>query len=167
VKLRFCVLPATLPVSSVTTSVPLRPPAPVGVNVTLIVQVPFATSVLPQVFAETEKSVALAPDIPMLAMFNMALPILVRVTVRVLLVVTDWLPKGKLLVERLATAAGPTPAPVRLILCGLPLALFLIATEAERLPAEPGVNATAIVQLPPAATESPQVVVSVKSAGLA
>jgi hypothetical protein len=45
-KLTVCV---PLLLSSVTTSVPLRLPAPAGVNVTLIVQVPFAASVLPQV----------------------------------------------------------------------------------------------------------------------
>jgi hypothetical protein len=135
--------------------------------VTLIVQVPFASSVLPQVFAETEKSAALAPAIPILEMFKVALPILVRVTDRgTLLVVTDWLPKVKPLVERFATAAVPAPVPVRLIFCGLPLALSVMATEADRLPDEPGVNITAIVQLFPAATEAPQVVVSAKSPGL-
>jgi hypothetical protein len=57
--------------------------------------------------------------------------------------------------------------PVRLIICGLPLALSVIVREAVRVPAELGVNVTLIVQLPPAATELPQVVVSGKSPGLA
>ena len=49
VKLTFCVLPATLLLSSVTTSVPLRLPAPAGVNVTLIMQLPPAGTELAQV----------------------------------------------------------------------------------------------------------------------
>jgi hypothetical protein len=53
------------------------------------------------------------------------------------------------------------------MICGLSLALSVIVTDAVRVPAELGVNVTAIVQLPPVATEAPQVAVSVKSPGLA
>jgi hypothetical protein len=49
VKLTSCVLPATLPLSSVTTSVALRLPAAGGVKVTLIVQSAPAATELPQV----------------------------------------------------------------------------------------------------------------------
>jgi len=41
--------------------------------------------------------------------------------------------------------------------CGLPLALSVMLSEAMRVPVAEGVNMMAIVQLPPAATEAPQV----------
>jgi len=72
-----------------------------------------------------------------------------------------------LLGDKPATAAALAPVPVKLMVCGLLPALSVIVMEALRVPAELGVNVTAIVQLPPAATEPPQVLVSVKSPGLA
>ena len=78
-----------------------------------------------------------------------------------------WLPKARLLGERPATAAAPAPVPVKLMVCGLPAALSEMLTAAVRVPVAVGVNVTAIVQLPPAATEAPQVLVSAKSPGLA
>ncbi len=53
--------------------------------------------------------------------------------------------------------------PDRLTACGLPLALSVILSEAEQEPMIEGVNRTAIVQLPPATNDEPQVVTSVKS----
>jgi hypothetical protein len=41
--------------------------------------------------------------------------------------------------------------------CGLPLALSVMLSEATRVPVAEGVNKIAIVQLPPAGTEAPQV----------
>ena len=94
----------------------------------------------------------------------MAFPVLLKVIARGELVEpTDWVPKLKLFVERPATAAVPPPVPERAIIWGLPLALSAMATEAVRLPAETGVNVTDIVQLPPATTEAPQVLVALKS----
>src|SRR5208282_6706676 len=81
-KATSCVLPTTLPLSSVMTSVALWGPVAAGVNVTLIVQVAFAASVLPQVLADTEKSGPLAPDIATLEMFKVVFPVLARATVR-------------------------------------------------------------------------------------
>jgi hypothetical protein len=49
------------------------------------------------------------------------------------------------------------PAPDRGTVCGLPLELSAILSEAARVPATEGVNITAIVQLAPAASELPQV----------
>jgi hypothetical protein len=74
------------------------------------------------------------------------------------------LPKDKLLGERLA--AGAVPVPVRLALWGLPLALSAMLTEAARLPLADGVKVTLMVQLAPAATELPQVLVWAKSLAL-
>ena len=91
-------------------------------------------------------------------MVKVALPLLVRVTVCAVLVVpTGWFPKARLVEERLTTAAVPVPE--RLTVCGLPLALSVMLTEAVRLPLAEGVKVTLIVQLAPAATELPQVLV--------
>jgi len=49
--------------------------------------------------------------------------------------------------------------PVRLTVCGLPVALSVMVTEAVRLPGAVGVNVTLMVQLLPANTELPQVLV--------
>jgi len=49
------------------------------------------------------------------------------------------------------------PVPVRLTDCGLPAALPVMLTNAVRLPLAAGVNVTLIVQLLPAATELPHV----------
>ena len=49
------------------------------------------------------------------------------------------------------------PAPERLPVCGLPLELSAMLSEAARVPVTEGVNITAIVQLAPAASELPQV----------
>ena len=56
-------------------------------------------------------------------------------------------------------AAVSVPVPDRLIVCGLPLALSVMRTEAVRRPLAEGLNVTLMVQLAPAATELPQVLV--------
>ena len=56
----------------------VRLPEAVGVNVTLIVQVPFATTVLPHVLFWA-KSPALVPATEMLVTIKLALPVLARV----------------------------------------------------------------------------------------
>ena len=76
-----------------------------------------------------------------------------------------WLLKVRLAVDRLAV--GPVLVPVRVTICGLPTALSVIAREALRVPGAVGANVTLIVQLPPAATELPQVLVTLKSPALA
>ena len=72
--------------------------------------------------------------------------------------------KARLVAERLTTVAVPVPD--RLTACGLPLALSVMLTEAVRLPLAAGVNVTLIVQLLPAATELPHVLVCAKSLAL-
>ena len=81
-----------------------------------------------------------------------------------LVVPTDWFPKERLLGERLA--AGAVPVPVRVTLWGLPLALSVMVTDAVRLPLAAGVKVRLMVQLAPAATELPQVLVWAKSLAL-
>jgi uncharacterized protein YybS (DUF2232 family) len=128
-----------------------------GLKVTLIVQVPPAATELPQVLVWA-KSLAFVPAIPTLVMVNVALPPFVRVTLCAVLVVPSaWFPKDRLVEESVTDATAPVPE--RLTVCGLPLALSVMLTEAARLPLAEGVNVTLIVQLPPAATELPQVLV--------
>ena len=51
------------------------------------------------------------------------------------------------------------PVPVRLTMCGLPAALSVIVTAPVRIPVALGVNLTLILQLDPAATDEPHVLV--------
>jgi hypothetical protein len=88
-------------------------------------------------------------------MFSAAFPVLLRVTGCTPLVVPRvWLLKIRLVAVRLT--AEPPPVPVRFTVCGLPVALSAMVTAAVRVPGEVGVKVTLIVQLPPAATELPQ-----------
>jgi hypothetical protein len=102
IRVEDCVLPATLLLLSVTTSVPLRVTAAAGVNNTTTVQVVLAARVAPHVVFWL-KSPGLVPVNPMLVMLKVALPVLPRVKLSAeLLVVTGWLVKVKL--------AGEIPA---------------------------------------------------------
>jgi hypothetical protein len=67
----------------------------------------------------------------------------------------------------LRLAVGLVPVPVRVTVCGLPVALSEMVTVAVRLPTAAGVKITLIVQLPCTASELPQVDVSGKSEALA
>lgn len=60
--------------------------------------------------------------------------------------------------EKLAGAAAPVP--LRATVCGLPLALSAIETDAVRVPLAAGLKMTLMVQLAPTATVLPQVLVS-------
>ena len=82
-----------------------------------------------------------------------------------LVVPTVWLANVNDAGERLTT--GPVdveaPVPVRVAVCGLPVALSVTATAAARVPDAAGTNVTLIVQLAPAATDVPQVLLWAKS----
>ena len=78
---------------------------------------------------------------------------------------TTWLAKVRLVGERLT--AGAVPVPVRLTLWGLPVALSARVRDAVRVPLAAGINVTLTEQLALAASELPQVLVSVKSLALA
>ena len=76
---------------------PLRVPVAVGVKVTLMVQLAPAATVAPQVFVWVKSPLA-----AMLLMLSVALPGLVSVTLWAGLVLpTNWLPKPRLVAERL------------------------------------------------------------------
>ena len=93
---------------------------------------------------------------------KLAFPVLLRVTICGALGVPTLLLKGVVVVT---PAKGAVPVPVRLMVCGLPLTLSAMLTEAVRMKGAVGLNVTLIVQVPPAATEL-QVVVATKSLGL-
>ena len=50
--------------------------------------------------------------------------------------------------------------PVRFMVCGLPVALSVTVIVPPWLPVAVGVNVTLMMQVPPAATEAPQALVS-------
>ena len=69
------------------------------------------------------------------------------------------MPKARLVGEWLTTGAVCMPVPERITVCGLPLALSEMLSEAVRLPLAAGVNVTLMVHLALAASELPQVLV--------
>ena len=145
----------------------VRVPLAVGVKVTLIVQLTPAATLEPQLLV-CAKSLALAPETAMLVTLKDVLPEFVRVIVWAVLVVpTDWLPKSRLVDDRLTTAAALVPVPERVTAWGLPLTLSVMDSEAVRLPLAAGLNVTLTEQLALAASELPQVLVWVKSLALA
>jgi hypothetical protein len=157
VRLTDCGLPEAL---SVMLRVPVRLPDAVGVNVTLMVQFAPAATELPQVLVWAKSPLA-----ETLVRFSEALPVLESVTDCAALVVpTIWPAKVSEEVERLTTGAeAAAPVPVRLNDCGLPEALSVMLRVPMRVPDAVGVNVTLMVQLAPAATELPQVLVWAKS----
>jgi hypothetical protein len=103
-RLSVCELPPAL---SAMLSEAVSVPAMEGVNITTIVQLSPAPSELPHVLV-CSKSLELVPVIVRLVMFRVALPVLLRVTPGDVLVTSmGWLPKPKLVVERL-TMGPPT-----------------------------------------------------------
>src|SRR5438552_1905593 len=101
----------------------------------------------------------------MLVMFNEAVPLLVRVTdCAALLVPTSWLAKVRLVGERLTSGAfAYAPVFRSLTVCGLSLALSVMVIVPVRVPVAVGVKVTLMLQLAPAATDVPQVLVCMKS----
>jgi len=156
-----CLLPAVLLLLSERINEAARLPAPVGEKVTLIAQLPFAASELPQLLV-CAKSPGSAPLNATPPMVKAVLPVLLRVTVWAALVVPRfWLLKARLV--GVTAARGALPVPVRLTVWGLLVALSTIVTAAVRVPGPVGANVTLIVHKAPAATELPQVLVAAKS----
>jgi hypothetical protein len=155
---------------SATESVAVKLVADAGANVTEIVHVPFAASVLPQVFAEIAKSAGLVPPSVTLVIVSVALPGLESVMFCAVAVVpTAVVENGTLL--GVSTACGTSaavPVPVSVVVCGEPDALSTTVTVAAKLAADAGVNVTEIVHVADIARELPQVFADIaKSLGLA
>jgi hypothetical protein len=149
---------------SVTFKEAVRLPAAEGVNVTLSVQLPPAASELPHVVVSA-KSPGLAPVNAIPLRDKAAFPGLFSVTVWPALVVPRFWPLKVRLVG-VTPANGALPVPVRLTVWGLLVPLSVMVNEAVRVPGAVGANVTLMVQVPPAATELPQVLVSEKSPAL-
>ena len=140
-------------------SVPVRLPAAVGVNTTLIVQCAPAATEAPQSLVWPKSPVVVIPEID-----SAAFPVLESVIACAALgLATLWLLKFTLDGNRLAAGAFVPPVPVRLTVCGLPPALSLIETEPVRAPEAVGVKVTVTVQWAPGAIELPQLFVWAKS----
>jgi len=125
------------------------PPA-VGVNVTATAQVAAAATGLDVEQVVPEVAMAKGPETAIAVNVRLPLPELVRVTVWELLVVPTG-SDGKVGAADKLTV-GPVPVPLKLTVCGLPLALSVSERLPERLPVALGVNVTLIAQLLPAAT---------------
>jgi hypothetical protein len=136
-----------------------RAPIACGVNLIEIVQLPPAATLVPHVFVWL-KSAALVPVIAMLLIDKAPEPAFDSVIVRAeLVVLTFWFPNARL--EGLSeTCATPTPVPLRAAAWGEPAALSVTVSDAERAPAACGVNVIEIVQLAPAATLVPHVLLA-------
>lgn len=120
----------------------LKFPAAEGVNVTLTWQVLPGVTVAPvQVSALLAKAVGLVPPIAAVDTVRLPVPVLVTVSLRAELVVCGvWL--GKLNPEAEKPTAALVPLPLKVTVCGLPLALSVNISEALKLPAVGGVNVT-------------------------
>jgi hypothetical protein len=148
-KVAVCVLPATLLLLSVTTSVAPRLPGAAGVKVTAIVQEVLTARVVggvPHVVFSL-KSPGLVPVNPMLAIFKVASPVLLRVKVSAPLAVISGCGSAKALVVGERLASGAVPVPFKVTVCGLGVAVSLKFNVAVRLPAVVGVNVTPTVQV--------------------
>jgi len=156
VKLTCCGLPLEL---SVTVSAPVRVPLAVGVKVMLNVQDAWTATLPPQLLV-SEKS----PLVETLLIVRVPVPVLLRVTgCDALAVPTAWLAKARVLGETPATGAGTKPVPVRLICCGLPVALSVTVRVPVRFPLAVGVKVTLNVHDEFTATLPPQLFVCEKS----
>jgi hypothetical protein len=81
----------------------------------------------------------------MLEMFNVAVPVLVRLTICTALVVpTIWLPKPMLLPPKVTM--GATPVPLSATICGLPGSVSLTVTEPLSGPVAVGLKVTLMLQ---------------------
>jgi hypothetical protein len=134
--------------SSVIETDALLAPGAAGEKVTLSVQVAFTAScagAAGQSFV-CAKSAEFVPSTPMLAIVSGAVPEFCRVVLCAALVVpTVWPAKVRLAGVRVT--AGAVPVPLSAAVCGLPGALSVMETLAERLPAPPGVNVTETVHV--------------------
>src|SRR2546426_433168 len=138
-------------------SVPVLLPAAEGSKKTPIVQLAPGARVLVQPLVSPKSALACTP-----VMVSGASPVLLSVTFCGRPVVpTNWLAKLRLAGDRLTT--GAMPVPLRAAICGLPEALSVTTSAAERAPRALGLKVTLIVQLAPAARLVPQLLLRAKS----
>src|SRR6202171_3635396 len=118
-----CVLGVAL---SMMVKVPMRVPAAMGVNVTLIVQLaPAASGVAGGVIGQgvAPALAAKSPDAAMEMIVRGPVPVLVSVSVCAALVVFNvWLPKVRFVGASITAGVGIAPVPLSAMFCGLVLA---------------------------------------------
>jgi hypothetical protein len=158
-----CTAPATFPLLSVTVKVPARLPPSVGVNVTVIRQLPPAAT-LPTQFV-----LALKSPLPVTELIApTTFPLFDTVTVWLVLAPRLTLPRFAL--AGLNPITGSNPIPLNPTLCAdpaIPPVLSVTTKLAVRDPCAVGLNVTVTAQLPPAATLPPQLFVALKSPAFA
>lgn len=141
---------------SVIVTVPVRVPAVVGVKVTEIVQLAPAATLVPQLCVSAK-----SPEAAIDAMVRAALPELVSFTVCAALVVPSVCEaKVRLVGERVTVGAvttGVSPVPLKVTVCGEPVALSTTVIAPALIPVAVGVKVTETIQLAPAAKLTPQV----------
>lgn len=135
-------------------------PTAAGVKLTLMLQLAPAAKLAPQLLV-----VPKSPVTPIVLINNAAVPLLVRVTDCAVLVVPIGCAVAKVTAGGARTALGAvTPVPVSGIACGLLPALSTKVSEPKAPPAAVGLKVTLMVQILPAATGEPQVLVWAKGA---
>jgi hypothetical protein len=153
---------------SVRLTLAVNDPLATGVKVTLMAQLAPAATLVPQLLL-CAKSLGFVPVSAMPLTLRAALPVLLKVMVcEALATPTGWFPKLRLVDERLTAGAlglvpETVPVPARVTDCGLPVALSVRLRAAVRDPLAAGVKVTLMVQLAPAATLDPQLLVCEKS----
>jgi hypothetical protein len=130
--------------------VPVRDPAPVGVKITLTLQLAPAATVALQLGVWAK-----LPLTEIDLMVRLASPVLESVTVcAALAVFKTWLPNVSLVSDK--ETLGTAPVPLRETRCGLPDPLLVMVKVPVRKPAAAGVKVTVIMQLAPAASVAAQ-----------
>jgi|SRR3954462_4266138 hypothetical protein len=132
------------PPSSEKLRVALSPLINEGRNFTVTLQVEFPAKLLLHVCEDMTKSPALAPVIAIPVKLKVVVPWFVSVTVRPTLVLFTSCGEK---VSAIGDNVTAVPFPLRLMVCGLPLALSVMLSEPARVPIAAGLNATLIVQL--------------------
>jgi hypothetical protein len=153
VNVTLCVAP-TLPELSTICNVAVRVPEAEGVNVTEILQLALAASVVPQALVSA-KSPGLLPSIPTLVIVNGPLPVLLNVSVCAAVVVLTAVEANVKLPGDTPAVGTPIPVPLNATVCVAPATfpeLSVIVRVPVCVPVAVGVNVTEIVQVPAAAT---------------
>jgi hypothetical protein len=128
-------------------SVAVSEPAAAGLKLTVILQLAFAATLVPQaLLSENEAALVPVMVIAVLASVSAAFPVLISVTVCVAVEPAVVAAKLKLAAERLA--AAPSPVPLSETVCGAPAALSAMLTVAVSAPIAAGLNVTVMMQMP-------------------
>jgi len=149
------------PALSVKVRVPVAAPEAVGVKVTPTVQVVPAATLVPQVLLEMPKG-------PLVAMpENVSDPLWLLVNVTDLAELVEPTAAVLKLRDEADSVTGALPVPLRLTVCGLVAAPSVKVRAPGAAPSAIGVKVTPTLQLPPAATLVPQVLLAIANGPVA